>query len=66
MDDQKCIAQIEDRNGIVWEYEGTINGNPIWCKEGESNPKILSESEAYTIAVSGARTKEKASVRFVN
>jgi hypothetical protein len=43
------VAQCKDANGLLWEFEGYVGGIPIWVKQGESKPLIMTESDAQEI-----------------
>jgi len=61
---KNAVAQIIDDEGVVWEFEGYIQDNPIWVREGESRPLLMTENEAYSVAIGNAKQNEKASIRF--
>jgi hypothetical protein len=47
---KEFIAVIVDRYGDSWVYEGHTDGHPLFVKESESFPKMLTEDEAFDIA----------------
>jgi len=65
MNNPECVAQIIDVDGVIWEFEGHIQGNPIWCKKGEARPMVFSENEAWDIAKDNARANETPSIRIL-
>ena len=43
---RKHIVTIVDRDNVRWVFEGRIGGIPIYVKEEEANPKMMSWEEA--------------------
>lgn len=62
---KNSIAYIIDEHGDRWFYEGTIDGNDMFTKEAVARPKLLTEKEAYMVAVGNAGDNETAGVKKV-
>jgi len=45
----KYIAQIISDSGIVWEFEGYVQGVALWTPKGKSRPLAMTESDAREV-----------------
>lgn len=37
---------VTDADGVVWVYEGRVDGNRVFVKEAEATPKMMTFGEA--------------------
>ena len=45
----KYIAQIISDSGIVWEFEGYVQGVALWTPKGKSRPLAMNEDDAREV-----------------
>jgi len=62
---EEWVAQVIDKDGVVWEYEGHIQSIPIWVENGQSCPRVMSEDEANAISSGHAKVGEIANARML-
>lgn len=63
-DDKKVyIAQLTDKQGKTWQFEGWCERHPIWVEQDKASPVLLTELNAYTIAMGLSKEGETPSVK---
>jgi hypothetical protein len=60
---KEFYAKIIDKEGNTWLFEGHFKGLPIWTMENESKPLLLTEWEAFEVAMIHAKDKESFGVK---